>query len=125
MAKSNVYLAGVGHSPLKSDTGSSSNSHTTSLISAATKALLDAGVTYDDVSYSVASKGSKSSVEAFQRSRTGEASVEEAEKGREFEKSFCLVSERGAKCVLMVGAEKVRSIDALSIISAGFGASSY
>lgn len=103
MSTSSVYIAGVGFSPLQSGSSSARNTNT-SAVSAATKALLDAGVTYDDVSHGVGSVGS----EPFKAFDEGGITVDKAESGSELESAFRQVKDKGAQCVLVVAGEKVR-----------------
>ena len=105
-SESKVYIAGVGFSPSASE-GSSAQGVVASLVSAATKALLDAGVTYDDVSHGVRSKSSSHASKAFEAFDEGGIAVNEAESGSELKTSFSLVRKRGAQCVLMIALEKV------------------
>ena len=90
-----VYLAGVGSSP--SQKGSNSSS-----VSAATKALLDAGITLNDVSRGL---GSKSTSEAFEV--LGGSKVDEVEQGSELDKAVSLVKDRKARCVLVIAEDQV------------------
>lgn len=103
-SESKVYIAGVGVSPASK--GASVD--TTSLITAATKALLDAGVTYDDVSRGVISKSQNRGANVFRAFDDGNGPVEEVEDGAELDKSYHLVRDRGEQCVLMVAIEEVR-----------------
>lgn len=99
-----VYIAGVGFSPLSS--GSSSNKDITkSSVSAATKAFLDAGITFDDVTQGVGSVGS----EAFKAFDERGIKVDDAENGSELDSAFRLVKDKGAQCVLMLAGEKVNN----------------
>lgn len=106
--KTQVYVAGVGSSP--SPAGSSASAFIAPLISAATKALLDAGITFDDVSRSVTSASSSGhnygsqAADAFDE---GLGAVEEVENGSEFASSFYMIRDRGVQCVLVIAAEKV------------------
>ena len=109
-SESKVYIAGIGFSssPLG---GSPAKAFISSLVSAATKALLDAGVTYDDVAQSVTStRGNKSNYgsEAFKAFDEGGIAVDKVESGSEIDSSFSWVRDRGARCVLMIAVEKVR-----------------
>ena len=110
-----VYIAGVGFSPLPAR-GSPAKSVITSLVSAATKALLDAGVTYDDVSRGVTSVKDKTSTygaEAFKAFGEDGVTVDEEKSGFEFDNSFHCVRDRVALCVLMIAVAKV----CLSVVS--------
>lgn len=103
----NVYVAGVGLSPSTSP----GKEFVLSLISAATKALLDAGVTYDDVTHCVlSSKASTSSHASDVFKSFDERSnipVVEAETGTEFDQALSLIQDRRAQCVLMTVIEGV------------------
>ena len=108
-SESRVYIAGVGFSPSPPG-GSSAEVVVSSLISAATKALLDAGVTYDYVAQAVRSERGKTSdygSEVFKAFDEVDIPVDEVESGFELDKSFHWVRDRGAQCVLMVAVEKV------------------
>ena len=94
-----VYIAGVGYSPIESGVAS--------LVSAATKALLDAGLTYDDVTQGVQSKSLKDGSRAFKAFDPRRIPVDEVESGSELECSFQHVKEQGAQCVLLIATEKV------------------
>lgn len=101
-----VYIAGVGYSPLPSKNSSTEASIAT-LISAATKALLDAGVTYDDITHGVVSKSSKHGTNAFKAFEDDGVVVKQTEQSSELETSFTLVKDGGAKSVLMITEEEV------------------
>ena len=109
-SKFNVYIAGLGLSP--SPPGSSpAKTHIASVVSAATKALLDTGVTYDDVTRSVTSTGDTTlnyGSEALKAFHDGGIAVDEVERGLELDNAFYWIRDRGAHCVLMVAVEKVR-----------------
>ena len=108
-SESKVYIAGVGLSPLPPG-GSSTKGVIASLVSAATKALLDAGVTCDDVAQGVRSVRSETfryGSEAFKAFDEGGIMVDEVESGSELNSAFYWVRDRGAQCVLMIAAEKV------------------
>lgn len=107
--KSTVYVAGVGFSPSPPE-GSPTKAVIASLVSAATKALLDAGVTYDDVTHgvrSVKSKAFRYGSEAFEAFEEGGITVDEVQSGSELDSSFDLVRDQGVQCVLMIAIEKV------------------
>ena len=105
---SQVYIAGVGVSPWPSGGSSAEGVVVVSLVSAATKALLDAGVTYDDVSHGVTSKTFSHASNAFKAFDNGGIIVDQVESGSELlDTSFSLVRKRGAQCVLMIAVEKV------------------
>lgn len=101
-----VYIAGTGVSPLPS--GGDGKKTTLALISAATKALLDAGVTYDDVSHGVQSKKSQNASKAFEAFDEGGIKIDEVADGKAFDTSLSLVSEKNTPCVLVILEEKVR-----------------
>lgn len=100
--KSEVYIAGVGLSPFSSK---SSKEFLSSLVSAATKALLDAGLTYDDVDHGVTSSPG---AEAFKSFDEGRIATEEVDGVSEFQMSFNWISDQRARCVLMIAVEEVR-----------------
>lgn len=102
---SHVYVAGIGVSPLPS--GSNSNKATSAVISAATKALLDAGVTYDDIAHGVRGKKSQHAAKAFKAFDEGGIEVDEVEAGSVFDSAYSLVDENNASSVLMVLEEEV------------------
>lgn len=119
-----VYIAGVGSSPWPPQ-GSPAKTVSASGVSAATKALLDAGVTYDDVAQGVTNVRSKtleSGSQVFKAFDEGGIPVNEVEHGSEFASSVYLTRNRGIRCVLMIAAEKV-CFGTLSApeISAGLG----
>lgn len=101
--ESRIYLAGIGFSPVKS----SREIVVPSLVSAATKALLDAGITHDDVSRSVTSEGDIGS-DAAKAFDGGIVAVDQVGKGSELATSFKLVKNEGAQCVLMLAEDEVR-----------------
>lgn len=100
-AETDVYVAGVGIAP------SSSGDALASLVSAATKALLDAGLSYDDVTHGVRSKQLRSGSEAFKAFDEGGVTLKEVSGGSELDVSFDLVKSQGAQCVLLITSEKV------------------
>lgn len=105
-SKSKVYVAGIGYSP--SPSNGSAKASVASLISAATKALLDAGVTYDDVAQGVTTARSQGS-ETFKAFDEGGVEVDEVENGSEIKASYKFIEDRGIRCVLTIVVEKVRS----------------
>lgn len=111
-----VFIAGVGFSPVSSKDARSRDS-IASQVSAATKALLDAGVTYDDVQGGVTS--SELGTGAFQSFDEEGISIDEVESGTEFLNSLKLVSNRGSRCVLMVAGEEVFSVLRETLLSDG------
>ena len=98
-----VCIAGVGYSP----DDASGQEPVAKLVSAATKALLDTGVTFENVTHCVTSKTLSSGSIAFSAFGEGEVMVEKVEAGSELNASIRLVRDRDAQCVLMVAAEKV------------------
>ena len=106
MASPAVFIAGVG-ATISSD-GSSTNDQ---IISAITKALLDAGVTYSDVDQSIAGfvaegglKVPKSTLDTF--GKTG-APVSEVECYTALHTASQFLKSGHSNCVLMVGFDKV------------------
>lgn len=106
-ASTKVYIAGVGYSPSPSKNSSTEASIATSL-SAATKALLDAGLTYDDITHGVVSKSSKHASKTLKAFEDGGVDENEVKQGSEFESAFTLIKERGAQSVLVIAEEEVR-----------------
>ncbi|KIV86036.1 hypothetical protein PV11_01677 [Exophiala sideris] len=107
-----VYIAGVGLSPAPSP-GSSAKSDITSMVSAATKALLDAGVTFDDITRSVSGSTGNTPNHGLKVSQAfyeGDIPVDEVESGAELEKSFSRIKDQGAPCVLMTAIEKSSAV---------------
>lgn len=104
MSKSKVFIAGVGLSPQSSGGGA------VTLVSAATKALLDAGITYDNVIRGVRSKELKDGDKAFASFGDDGVSVEQVAKGSELKSAFELVQKGKAGCVLVIVADEVRCI---------------
>lgn len=94
-----AYLAGIGFSP--SQRGENG---TDSLISAATKALLDAGITYHDVTRGV---GSKAVLEAFKAFGDDISAIDESKQGSELETALSSVKEGKARCVLVIVTDQV------------------
>ena len=107
MAKSKVYLGGVGASSLRTE-GSAKKDSASFLVSAATKALLDAGITYDNVTRGVRRKSSNQGAEAFRAFGDQGVTITEVEDGTELQSSFTMVQDRGEQCVLVIAADKVR-----------------
>lgn len=103
---SKVYIAGVGYSP-SSSKSSSTEASVAASISAITKALLDAGLTYDDITHAVVSKSSEHASEALKTFEDGGVTTSEAKQGSELESSFALVKQKGAQSVLMTADEDV------------------
>ena len=108
-SKTAAYIAGVGFSP--SPPGSSpAEAFIAALVSAATKALLDAGVTYDDVVRGVTSRRVdtfSNGSEAFKAFDQGGIAVDKVESGCELDSSLYWVRDRVVRCVLMIALEKV------------------
>lgn len=102
-----VHIVGVGYSPLPNKDSSSEASIAT-LISAATKALLDAGVTFDDITHGVVTKSSKHAANAFKAFEDEGVVIKQAEQNTELETSFTLLEDGRAESVLMITEEKVR-----------------
>lgn len=102
MAKSKVYIAGVGSA--EKDSGSS-------LVSAATKALLDAGITYDNVTRGARRKSLSQGAEAFRAFGDDGVPVSEVDAGSELQSSFTMVQDRGEQCVLVITSDKVRLLE--------------
>lgn len=105
-SKSKVHIAGVGSSPSPASS-SSSEAVIASLVSAGTKALLDAGLTFDSISRGVRSKSSKDASQAFKAFDDEGITVDEVEAGAELDSAFRSVQESGAQCVLVIVGEKV------------------
>lgn len=106
-SKSKVYLAGVGCTPSKGDAAAQ--------VSAITKALLDAGLTYDQVTRSVSSEGAQ----AFKAFEEGGPNVDEAGRASLLSDAFTLVHEKGEQCVTVLGMDKSTTI-AFVLISEDF-----
>lgn len=112
-----VYVAGVGLTP--SPSGSSfAKAVIAAQVSACTKALLDAGVTYDDVAHGVASEASSQGLKAF-KTIDEEITVNEVAAGSELDTSVRLVKDLGVQCVLAVATEK-SVVVALVLVSENF-----
>ena len=108
MATPAVYIAGVG-AEISSDTSTATLDK--QIVSAVTKALLDAGVTYGDVDSSIACflgneglKVPKSSLDTF--GKTG-APVSEVECYAGLHTASQFLKSGHSNCVLMVGFDKV------------------
>ncbi|KIW59475.1 hypothetical protein PV05_03922 [Exophiala xenobiotica] len=102
-SETEVYIAGVGF-PTLSLAGTSVKTIVASLVSAATKALLDASVTFDDVTQTVVTLsgntpnyGSEVSGAFCHR----DIAMDEVEKGYEFDTSFTLIRDRSAQCGML------------------------
>lgn len=108
-SETEVYIAGVGF-PTLSLAGTSVKTIVASLVSAATTALLDAGVTFDDVTQTVVTLsgntpnyGSEVSGAFCHR----DIAMDEVEKGYEFDTSFTLIRDRSAQCGMLNTVKKV------------------
>jgi hypothetical protein len=108
-SKSATYLAGIGLS--RSQRGES----VVGAVSAATKALLDAGLTYHDVTQGV---GSNAVLEAFKAFGDGSVMIEESQRGPELEKGVSIVRDGKASCVLVIAEDQVR-LPPLELMEAG------
>ena len=97
-----VYIAGVGLSPT-----SSAKNAVTPLISAATKALLDAGITFDDVAQGVVGNDVKEGPAAFKAFDERGINIDKAKAGSEIDKAIRLVDDKSKQCVLVITTEKV------------------
>lgn len=108
MQNPRAYIAGVGVSHIKAT--SSNVALDALMVSAGVKALLDAGVTYDDVDQSVACffdqdlKATKSGFETYGKTGTP---VSEVECFSGLYTAIQYVRGGDANCVLMVGVDKV------------------
>ena len=110
-SKPKVFIAGVGFSPLlPRDSPAPALESIAALVSAATKALLDAGITYDSVARSMTTTTSSTvsnGSEALKAFDQGAIAVDEVKRGSEFHTSFRCVRDGGVQCVLMVAFEEV------------------
>ena len=98
-----VYIVGVGFSPLP-EGSSPAQDLIGPLVSAATKALLDAGVTYDDIDLTVhGSVGSETS-HAFGQ---GPLNVNGTGDGSDFVSAFDRLADQGTHSVLLMTVQKV------------------
>lgn len=100
--KPKVHIAGIGSA--EKDSGSS-------LVSAATKALLDAGITYDNVTRGARRKSLSQGAEVFRAFGDEGVPVSEVDGGSELQSSFTMVQDRGEQCVLVITADKVRFLE--------------
>ena len=101
MSKTKVYIAGVGLSPSKSD------NTTSALVSAAVKALLDAGVTYDNVTRSIIAKDVKNGQEVFDAFNDSDITVDKISAGSEMRSAVDAIGSGKGQCVLVVAQDKV------------------
>lgn len=76
-------------------------------MSAATKALLDAGVTYDNVTRGVRHESLHEGNQAFEAFGNEKVSVEKVNDGFELQTAAKLVREKGEKCVLVIATDEV------------------
>lgn len=97
-----VYITGVGFSPSTSSDAPSKRA-IASAVSAATKALLDAGLTYDDVTRAVSSVDRK----AFTVFDHGGVDIETTGNDRILERAISRAKDKGAQCVLAISWENV------------------
>lgn len=95
-SSSRIFVTGAGLSDSKKG----------SLVSSTTKALLDAGLHFDDVDQAVV--GSKDGHAALKEFDKRGIATQDAKSGSELEKAFSLISGGKASCVLVVASEKVR-----------------
>jgi hypothetical protein len=106
-AKSQVHIAGAGISLSRSG-----GSQEKALVSAATKALLDAGVTYNDVTRGVRDGSLNGGDKAFEAFNDAKVSVDKVKGGSELQDAAKLVTEKGEKCVLVIATDEVRNLRA-------------
>ncbi len=107
-SKAKVYIAGVGFSPLPH--GSSlAQDLITPLVSAATKALLDGGVTYDDIDNAQGRVGSQTSTDSDKAiNALGEEATDNGlGDGSDFVSASNRIANRGARNALVLAVEKV------------------
>lgn len=102
--QSKVFIAGVGLSPSKGEPDSS-------VVSAAVKALLDAGLTYDNVSKSIVSKDVKNGAKVLEAFNDNEIPVDSVSAKTILKSAAEAVTSGKAQCVLAVGTDKVRAPD--------------
>ena len=109
-SKSQIFIAGVGYTPVAVRSSLGRDAFVAQ-VSAATKALLDAGVTSDDVDQGVISTPNTALhcgpglFETFD----GGIPVSKVKSGSEIDTSLCLIRDRVARCVLMIAIEEVCS----------------
>lgn len=107
---SKVYIVGVGSSEASS-ADSSNKKRTKSLVSAAVKALLDAGLTFEYVSQGVTCQSGEPSgtvAGVFEVLGGSDVPIDNVKVGSELESAFQCVGARGSQCVLLIVGEKVR-----------------
>ena len=107
---SKVYIAGVGatHPSQKSQ---NANFDTMCLVSAATKALLDSGISFNDVSHGVRGRDSKHISDMFRTFRGEDIEIDEVKDGSELERAYQLVNDQNTQCVLAVAEAEVRVLE--------------
>ena len=101
-SKARVYIAGVGYSSASKD-----SILATTFTSAATKALLDAGITYDDITHGLSAGQESEMFNGFGATRIPLGKVDTT---AALPSAAALIREKGAQCVLLVALEKVRVI---------------
>lgn len=106
-SKSKAFIAGIGISSPQSG-GSDKQVAATTIVSAAAKALLDAGVTYDDVTRGVKGKSLNEGAAAFRAFDDEAVSVDEAGDRSELSHAVELVTDRGEQCVLVASFDEVK-----------------
>ncbi|KAI9685609.1 MAG: hypothetical protein M1822_004467 [Bathelium mastoideum] len=120
-SKPKVFIAGIGFSPSPPN-GSPAHDFIAALVSAVTKALLDAGITYDNIARSVTTTSSSKvnyGSEALKALDEGVFAVDEAERGSELQTAIRCVRDGGAKCVLMIAIEESAAV-AFVVVSESF-----
>ena len=106
-----VYIAGVGLTATwASADGSSDAENATSVISAVTKALLDAGITYDAIDHSLATKSAKVVREAFQAFDPSVPRIDEAKEGSQLKDAVQRLAAGRDRCMLIADVENVRPL---------------
>jgi acetyl-CoA acetyltransferase len=106
MPDAKVYIAGVGVTNSQSNNGAEQKD----LVSAATKALIDAGITYDDIDTSLAAKSRQDTAQVFRAfdDREQKGKIRQAQASNLFGDAIELAGSGRARCVLAVGVQKVR-----------------
>lgn len=94
-SKARVCIAGIGVAKTKK----------TALIASSTKALLDAGIHFDDVDKAVV--GSKDSYAALKAFDSRGIETEHVKADQELGTAYTLISNSDAKCVLVVTGDEV------------------
>jgi hypothetical protein len=79
-------------------------------VSAATKALIDAGITYDEVDASLAAKSRQEAEHVFRAfdDREQKGKIRQAQASNLFSNAIELADDGKVSCVLAVGTQKVR-----------------